>query len=52
MANENNYDVYKPEWIPEGAKDEQYPGFVMTGVNVQDAKPKAPIHKPKNYTAE
>ena len=32
MANENNYDVYKPEWIPEGAKDEQYPGFVMTGV--------------------
>ena len=34
------------------AKDEQYPGFVMTGVNVQDAKPKAPIHKPKNYTAE
>ena len=27
MANENNYDVYKPEWIPEGAKDEQYPGY-------------------------
>ena len=31
MANENNYDVYKPEWIPEGAKDEQYPGFVKIG---------------------
>lgn len=52
MANENNYDVYKPEWIPEGGSNEQYPGFVMTGVNAKDAKPKAPVHKPKNYTAE
>ena len=43
MANENNYDVYKPEWIPEGGSKEQYPGFVMTGVNAKDAKPKAPI---------
>ncbi len=52
MADENNYDVYKPEWIPEGASNEQYPGFVMTGVDAKQAKPKAPIHKPKNYTAE
>ncbi len=52
MADENNYEVYKPEWIPEGASNEQYPGFVMTGVDAKQAKPKAPIHKPKNYTAE
>ncbi len=52
MADENNYDVYKPEWIPEGASNEQYPGFVMTGVDAKKAKPKAPIYKPKKYTAE
>ena len=52
MADENKYDVYKPEWIPEGASNEQYPGFVMTGVDAKQAKPKAPIHKPKKYTAE
>ena len=34
MANENNYDVYKPEWIPEGAKDEQYPGFEIGRAHV------------------
>lgn len=52
MADDNNYDVYKPEWIPEGASKEQYPGFVMTGVDAKQAKPKAPTHKPKKYTAE
>lgn len=48
----DNYDIYKPEWIPEGASNEQYPGFVMTGVDVKNAKPKPPVHKPKVYTAE
>ena len=52
MADENKYDVYKPEWIPEGASNEQYPGFVMTGVDAKQAKPQAPIHTPKKYTAE
>lgn len=52
MADETKYDVYKPEWIPEGASEEQYPGFVMTGVDPLDAKPKPPVHKPKKYTAE
>jgi LAO/AO transport system kinase len=52
MADGNNYDVYKPEWIPEGASEEQFPGFVMTGVDAKAAKPSAVIHKPKKYTAE
>jgi LAO/AO transport system kinase len=52
MADGNNYDVYKPEWIPEGASEEQFPGFVMTGVDAKSAKPSAVIHKPKKYTAE
>ena len=52
MADDNNYEVYKPEWIPEGASTEQYPGFVMTGVDATKAKPTAPIYKPKKYTAE
>ncbi len=52
MADETKYDVYKPEWIPEGASEEQYPGFVMTGVDPLSAKPKPPVHKPKKYTAE
>lgn len=51
MANDN-FDIYKPEWIPEGASNEQYPGFVMTGVDAKDAKPRKTFQKPKQYTAQ
>ncbi len=52
MADDNNYEVYTPEWIPEGGSKEQYPGFVMTGVDAKAAKPKKTFQKPKNYTAQ
>lgn len=50
--NDEKYDIYKPEWIPEGASSEQFPGFVMTGVTNENARPKPPAVKIRQYTAE
>ncbi len=50
--NDEKYDIYKPEWIPEGASSEQFPGFVMTGVTNENARPKPPSVKIRQYTAE
>ena len=47
------YDTYKPEWIPENADENKFPGFVMTGVEgVGGAKPKENIVKKKKLTAQ
>lgn len=50
--NDEKYDIYKPEWIPEGASSEQFPGFVMTGVTNEHARPKPPSVKIRQYTAQ
>lgn len=47
------YDKYKPEWTPKDGNPEQFPGFVMTGVEgVGGAKPKPTSVKKKKLTAQ